>query len=460
VKSAVESLSPTRIKLTVEVPFEELRPSVDAAYKKIARQVAVPGFRRGKVPPPVIDQRVGREAVLDEAVNDALPQFYLQALEENDVQPLSQPAVDVTGFADGQELAFSAELDVRPAIELPEYTGVEVSVPDATPSDDDIEEQVQALRERFATLTTVERAAQDGDFVTIDLAASKDGAAIEEAQATGMSYKVGSGTMLDGLDESLLGLEAGGSATFASTLAGGDLAGQPVDVEVRVHAVKEQDLPELDDDFAQSASEFDTVEELRADLRTRLERGKRLEQAAAARDAVLEALLAKMEVPLPEGAVDEEVTARRESIRQQLTYAGMTEAKYLESEGQSEEDFATEMESRVRASLAAQFVLDEIAKKEELSVAEQELTEHLVRRATQAGVQPQDFVQQVVQSGQVPALVAEVVRGKALALVVEAAKVTDESGSPVELKNLQPDGSIAEPGDDAQAVEGGEAEPS
>ena len=459
-KSAVESLSPTRIKLTVEVPFEELRPSVDAAYKKIARQVAVPGFRRGKVPPPVIDQRVGREAVLDEAVNDALPQFYLQALEENDVQPLSQPAVDVTGFADGQELAFSAELDVRPAIELPEYTGVEVSVPDATPSDDDIEEQVQALRERFATLTTVERAAQDGDFVTIDLAASKDGAAIEEAQATGMSYKVGSGTMLDGLDESLLGLEAGGSATFASTLAGGDLAGQPVDVEVRVHAVKEQDLPELDDDFAQSASEFDTVEELRADLRTRLERGKRLEQAAAARDAVLEALLAKMEVPLPEGAVDEEVTARRESIRQQLTYAGMTEAKYLESEGQSEEDFATEMESRVRASLAAQFVLDEIAKKEELSVAEQELTEHLVRRATQAGVQPQDFVQQVVQSGQVPALVAEVVRGKALALVVEAAKVTDESGSPVELKNLQPDGSIAEPGDDAQAVEGGEAEPS
>ena len=459
-KSAVESLSPTRIKLTVEVPFEELRPSVDAAYKKIARQVNVPGFRRGKVPPPVIDQRVGREAVLDEAVNDALPQFYLQALEENDVQPLSQPAVDVTGFADGQELAFSAELDVRPTIELPEYTGIEVSVADAEPSDDDVEEQVQALRERFATLTTVERAAQDGDFVSIDLAASKDGAAIEEAQASGMSYKVGSGTMLDGLDEALLGLAAGGSATFASTLAGGDLAGQPVDVEVRVQAVKEQELPELDDDFAQTASEFDTVDELRADLRSRLERGKRLEQAAAARDAVLEALLERMEVPLPEGAVEDEVTARRDSIRQQLTYAGMTEAQYLESEGQSDEEFAAELESRVRASLAAQFVLDEIAKAEELSVAEEELTEHLVRRATQAGVQPQDFVQQVVQNGQVPALVAEVVRGKALALVVESAEVTDESERAVDLKNLQPDGSIAEPGDGAPAVEDGEAEPS
>jgi len=450
VKSAVETLSPTRIKLTVEVPFDELRPSVDAAYKKIARQVNVPGFRRGKVPPPVIDQRVGRGAVLDEAVNEALPQFYLRALQENEVEPLSQPDVDVTGFADGQQLAFSAELDVRPEIVLPEYTGIEVTVADAEVTDEDVNEQVEGLRERFATLSTVERPAQEGDFVTIDLVGAKDGEVIEEAQATGISYKVGSGTMLDGLDEALIGLEAGGSATFDSTLAGGDYAGQPVDVSVTVQAVKEQELPAVDDDFAETASEFDTVDELRADLRTRLERGKRLEQAAAARDAVLEALLERVDIPLPDAAVAEEVTGRLDSISEQLAYAGMTQEQYLESEGQTQEEFTADMESRVRSALAAQFLLEEIAKKEELSVDEAELTEHLVRRAGRAGVQPQEYVQQVVQSGQVPVLVSEVVRGKALALVVQSAAITDASGRPVNVKGLRPDGTIAEETDEAE----------
>ena len=449
-KSAVETLSPTRIKLTVEVPFDELRPSVDAAYKKIARQVNVPGFRRGKVPPPVIDQRVGRGAVLDEAVNEALPQFYLRALQENEVEPLSQPDVDVTGFADGQQLAFSAELDVRPEIVLPEYTGIEVTVADAEVTDEDVNEQVEGLRERFATLSTVERPAQEGDFVTIDLVGAKDGEVIEEAQATGISYKVGSGTMLDGLDEALIGLEAGGSATFDSTLAGGDYAGQPVDVSVTVQAVKEQELPAVDDDFAETASEFDTVDELRADLRTRLERGKRLEQAAAARDAVLEALLERVDIPLPDAAVAEEVTGRLDSISEQLAYAGMTQEQYLESEGQTKEEFTANMESRVRSALAAQFLLEEIAKKEELSVDEAELTEHLVRRAGRAGVQPQEYVQQVVQSGQVPVLVSEVVRGKALALVVQSAAITDASGRPVNVKGLRPDGTIAEETDEAE----------
>ena len=449
-KSAVETLSPTRIKLTVEVPFDELRPSVDAAYKKIARQVNVPGFRRGKVPPPVIDQRVGRGAVLDEAVNEALPQFYLRALQENEVEPLSQPDVDVTGFADGQQLAFSAELDVRPEIVLPEYTGIEVTVADAEVTDEDVNEQVEGLRERFATLSTVERPAQEGHFVTIDLVGAKDGEVIEEAQATGISYKVGSGTMLDGLDEALIGLEAGGSATFDSTLAGGDYAGQPVDVSVTVQAVKEQELPAVDDDFAETASEFDTVDELRADLRTRLERAKRLEQAAAARDAVLEALLERVDIPLPDAAVAEEVTGRLDSISEQLAYAGMTQEQYLESEGQTEEEFTADMESRVRSALAAQFLLEEIAKKEELSVDEAELTEHLVRRAGRAGVQPQEYVQQVVQSGQVPVLVSEVVRGKALALVVQSAAITDASGRPVNVKGLRPDGTIAEETDEAE----------
>jgi trigger factor len=256
--------------------------------------------------------------------------------------------------------------------------------------------------------------------------------------------------MLDGLDEALIGLEAGGSATFDSTLAGGDYAGQPVDVSVTVQAVKEQELPAVDDDFAETASEFDTVDELRADLRTRLERGKRLEQAAAARDAVLEALLERVDIPLPDAAVAEEVTGRLDSISEQLAYAGMTQEQYLESEGQTEEEFTADMESRVRSALAAQFLLEEIAKKEELSVDEAELTEHLVRRAGRAGVQPQEYVQQVVQSGQVPVLVSEVVRGKALALVVQSAAITDASGRPVNVKGLRPDGTIAEETDEAE----------
>ena len=450
-QSGVEKLSPTSVRLTVEVPFEELKPSLDAAYKKIAGQVSIPGFRKGKVPPQIIDQRVGRGVVLDEAVNDALPGLYRRALEENEVSPLGQPEIDVTEFEDNQKLTFTAELDVKPDIELPDYTGLDVEVDTVEVTDDDVQEQLQGLRERFGTLVDVDREAGDDDFVTIDLSASKDGQPIEEAQATGLSYQVGKGNMLEGLDDAIRGLKAGDSTTFQSQLVGGDLAGQDVDVEVKVSAVKEQELPEVDEEFAQTASEFDTVEELTADLRTRLERGKRLEQASAARDAVLEKLLDRVEVPLPERVVTEEVEQRREQIREQLAYAGMTEQQYLDSEEQTEDEFASEVEKRARDALAAQFVLDEIALKEELGVEEAELTQHIVRRAQQAGMQPEQFAQQVMQAGQVPLLVNEVVRGKALAVVVEAAQVKDTEGNEVELKNLQPDGTYADP--DAQTAE-------
>jgi trigger factor len=451
VKSAVEPLSPTRVKLTVEVPFEELKPSLDAAYKKIAQQVNVPGFRRGRVPQQVIDQRIGRGVVLDEAVSEALPQFYFQALQENDVQALSQPQVDIGDYSAGTTLEFSAELDVRPAITVPDYEGIEVSVDDVEVTEADVDEQLQGLRARFGSLSTVERPAVDGDFVTIDLAAYEDGELIEEAQATGMSYQLGSGALLDGLDEAVTGLSAGESATFSSSLLGGDRQGQPVDVEVSVQAVKEQQLPEVDDEFAQTASEFDTVDELRADLRERLERGKRLEQAGAARDAVLETLLERVEVPLPDAAVAEELAARQASIREQLSYAGRSEEDYLKSEGQTREEFDAELESRVRSSLAARFLLDELAKHAALSVEEGELSEHLVRRAARSGMKPEEFAQEMVKQGQVPELVSEIVRGKALALVVESAVVTDRSGRPVELRRLQPDGSIAPEDEPAEA---------
>lgn len=436
-KSAVETLSPTRVRLTVEVPFDELKPSLDAAYKSIAQQVRVPGFRPGHVPPPVIDQRFGRGVVLEQAVNDALPQFYSSALQENEVSALGQPEVDVTDFADGSELKFTAEVDVKPEVELPEYEGLEVTVDDVEVTDADVDEQVDGLRERFATLSGVERAAESGDYVMLDLAASQSGEEIEDAKANGVSYEIGSGSMLDGLDEAVTGLSAGESASFTSTLAGGEYAGREVDVAVTVKTVKVKELPDLDDEFAQMASEFDTVPELREDVRGRLERARRVEQGAQARDKALEALLEKVDVPLPEGVVAGEVQFRKDSLQQQLEQAGLTKEAYLASEDKSEEDFDGELEANARESVKAQFVLDAIAKQQQVGVGENELSEHIVRSAQRYGVSPDQFAQQVVQSGQVQSLVGEVVRSKALAHVLESAKVTDASGRDVDLEALE-----------------------
>ncbi|GAA1791446.1 trigger factor [Nocardioides hankookensis] len=452
-KSAVETLSPTRAKLTVEVPFEELKPSLDAAYQKIAKQINVPGFRRGKVPPAVIDRQVGRGAVLEEAVNEVVPQKYVEALQANDLQPLAQPEIEVTKFEDNEALEFTAEVDVKPEIKLPTYDGVTASVDDIVVSDEDVAEQVEALRERFATLIDVERPAADGDFVVMDLKATKDGEVVDGAEVSGMSYRVGRGGMIDGLDEALVGLAAGDEKVFSSQLVGGDLVGEGVDVAVAVSQVQEQELPDLDDEFAQLASEFDTVAELTEDVRERLGRGRRLEQAAAARDAVLEALLESVDIPLPETIVTDELNARRSSFEQQLAYAGVTMEKYLEDESQTQEEFEADLERRVRDAVTAQFILDEIAQVEEFGIDQQELSEHMVRKAQQSGEDPQAFANHMFEHNHIPELVQEILRGKALARIVESAVVTDASGNPVELKNLRPDGTIGEPEAEVEADE-------
>lgn len=453
-KSAVETLSPTRAKLTVEVPFEELKPSLDAAYKTIAQQINVPGFRRGKVPAAVIDRQVGRGAVLDQAINEALPSKYIEALQANDLQPLAQPEIEVTKLEDNVTLEFTAEVDVRPQFELPDYHGLTAQVDDLEITDEDVDEQVQVLRQRFGTLADVERPAADGDFVVIDLTASAEGEVVEGAEVTSMSYQVGRGGMLEGLDEALTGMSAGEVTTFESQLVGGDVVGLDVSVDVEVTQVQEQELPAYDDEFAQLASEFDTVEELTEDVRSRLSRGKRLEQAAEARDAVLEALLEKVEIPLPESMVTDELNARRQSIEQQLVSAGITMESYLEDESQTVEEFEADLDRRVRDAVAAQFLLDEIAKREEFGVEQAELSEHLVRRAQQSGQSPQDFANHMFEHNHIPELVQEILRGKALATIVEAATVTDASGAVVDLKNLRPDGTIGEPSEDTDSVEG------
>jgi len=437
VKSTVETVSPTRVRLSVEVPFSELKPSLDKAYRSIAKQVRLPGFRPGKVPPALIDQRIGRAAVLEEAIQDAIPQHYSTAVREHEVKVLGQPEVEVTELADGDHVAFTAEVDVRPEIALPDLSALEVVVDDVAVADSDVAEQVDALRERFAVLKGVDRAARQGDFVSIDLAATVDGEEVPGGTATGMSYEVGSRQLLPGLDEALVGLEPGASRTFTTALVGGELAGREAEVEVTVRSVKEKELPDLDDEFAQTASEFDTVAELREDVRTRLERTRRLEQGFQARDRALEALVDAVDVPLPEGAVRSEVEYRRHAMNHQLEQAGLTLEQYLETEGRSPEDLDSELSAASGQAVKAQLVLDALADREQIGVSDAELTDEVVRRASQAGATPDEYVSQVVRGNQLPLLVADVRRGKALALVLQAVTVHDASGGTVDLAALQ-----------------------
>jgi trigger factor len=444
VKSDLETLNPTRVKLTVEVPFDELKPSLDAAYKKIAGQVNIPGFRRGKVPPRVIDQRFGRSVVLEEAVNDALPRFYGQAVEENSLQVLGQPEVEVTELEDGQHLRFTVEVDKRPEFDLPDYDGLEVTVDNADVDDAAVDEQVDGLRERFSTLKGVDRPVTDGDFASIDLSATVDGEAIEDLTAKGLSYQAGQGSLLDGLDEAIVGLAAGESKEFPTSLVGGDHAGKEAVVTVTVNSVKERELPEVDDDFAQTASEFDTIDELRGDIAKRMRRIKTLTQGVQARDKVLETLLDRVEVPIPEHVLDDEVTYRLNQMDSQLEAAGLTKENYAEAQEQTPEQIDQEIKDNAAGAIKAQFVLDAIAKKEELSVDESDLTEQIVRRAQQAGVPADQYAQQVVNAGQLGALMADILRGKALALVLERAKITDASGNEVVLDAITGGGEDAD----------------
>ena len=418
-KSDVETLSPTRVKLTVEVPFEELKPSMDAAYGRIAKSVNVPGFRKGKVPARIIEQRFGRETVIEEAVNDALPKAYDEALRANSIVPVGRPDFDVSEVLDGQPLTFTAEVDVRPEFDLPDYSSLKVEVANATPTDDDVTEQLDSLRGRFASLNEVERAAADGDVLLVDLSgATPEGDAVEDLVGTALSYELGTDGMLPGFDEAVRGASKDEVRTFAFTPQNGDWSGIELTVTTTVKAVRERELPALDDDFAQLASEFDTVDELRADVLTRLERVKRLEQGAEARNNVLQVLLDSIDIPLPDGAIATEV-----------------EEHFADGHDSGEEHRA-EVEQQTRESMKSQFVLDKIAETEEVSVGETELSAWLIQQSPRYGMSPDAFAQALVEGGQVPMAIQDIRRAKALAVVLESATVVDADGNPVDLKAL------------------------
>ena len=415
-KSAVETLNPTRVKLTVEVTLDELRPSLDKAYRTIGGQIQVPGFRKGKVPPRIIDQRVGRGTVLQEAINDALPGFYQQAVTETEVRPMGQPEVEVTAVpaAAGSSLEFTAEVDVRPQVELPEYSSIAVTVDDVEVTDEAVDAQLQQLRQRFGTLTPVQRPVEAGDVLSLDLTARIDGEEIETV--TGHTYEVGSGQLLEGADEAVTGASQGDVVTFPTVLAGGEHQGEEAEVTLTVVSVKVRELPEVDDDFAQMASEFDTVDDMVADLRTRAEDQALFGQGVQARDKVLEALLEAVEVPVPEALVEAEVH------------------QHLENESRLEDDeHRAEVTVEARKALRAQILLDAVAEREQVRVEQSELIEYIVAQAPRYGMDPSAFAKAMEQSGQLPAVVSEVARRKALSVVLEQATITDASGRPVSL---------------------------
>ena len=433
-KTDVEELSPTRVRLNVEVPFDELKPSLDKAYREVGRQVRIPGFRPGRVPPPVIDRRVGRDVVLSQAVNDALPDLYAKAVSEGDISVLGQPDVEITSLDDGKVLSFTVEVDIRPKFELPDLASLAVTVDDTQVTPDEVAEYLGNLQERFASLKAVQRPVQTDDYVSIDLSASVDGEPVEDAQASGLSYQVGSQSLLDGLDDALVGMSAGESTTFRTELAGGELAGREADVTVTVHSVKVKEVPGLDDDFAQLASEFDTLGELRANTRDQLERMKATQQVIQARDRALDALIDKVDIPLPEGVVAEEVTQNRDSLEQQLQRAGATLEGYLEMANQTQEQFDADLEQRARRAVKISLVLDQLAREEELSVDQAELSAYVTRQAEQMGVAPERLAKQLADDGRLSFAAAEVLRGKAMNLIAERVKVTDPAGHEVDVK--------------------------
>ncbi|MCY1674532.1 trigger factor [Pseudarthrobacter sp. SL88] len=442
-KSAVENLTPTRVKLNVEVPFEELKPSIDSAYKTVASQIQVPGFRKGKVPAKLIDQRVGRGYVLETAINDGLNGWYQAAVQESGIRPLSRPEVEITEVPDPSAtdggLKFAAEVDVRPEIELPDYAGIKVEVAAAESSDEDVDKALDELRGRFGTLKSVDRPAADGDFLTIDITATIDGEEVDSA--AGLSYQVGAGTMLEGMDEAVTGLSVDEDAIFDTTLVGGDHAGEAAQVKVAVKAVKERELPEANDDFAQLASEFDTLAELREDLAKQAAESKVVEQGVEARDKVLDKLVELVEVPVPDSVVEEQL-----------------EAHFKEGNGHGEGEHDTEEHrEEVRANTARAFqneiILDAIAEKEEVDVSQNELIDYIVTTASQYGMDPNQFAQIIDQSGQVPMMVSEVRRRKALAVVLGQATVTDSEGNTVDLSDfVRPGGEEEAPAADAEVT--------
>jgi trigger factor len=421
VKTTVEKLSPTRAKLTIAVTPDELKPSIEHAYSHIAESVNIPGFRKGKVPPQLIDQRVGREEVLNHAVSDGLDKFYRQAIQDEKIRALGRPEADITQLPEVKdfsgELIVTVEVDVRPDFTIPNYDGLKLEVEPITVSPDDVQDELDALRSRFGTLVTVDRPAKAGDFAQLDLVATIGDEEVDTAN--NISYEIGSGELIEGIDEALDSLTAGESTTFESTLVGGDSAGEKALIAVTLLAVKERELPDADDDFAQIASQFDTIGELRADIRAQVEKSKEFGQGAEARDQIVDKLTALVDIPVPQQLIDDEVK------------------RHLENENRVDDTVhGAEVAESSEKTFRAQILLDAIAEAEEVKVSQDELTQYLIQASSQYGMEPGEFIKVLDENGQIPAMIGEVARAKTLAVILDKADVVDTKGKKVDVSDF------------------------
>jgi trigger factor len=419
VKTTVERLNPTRVKLTITVDQAGFKPALEKAYETVSSQVNIPGFRKGKVPATILDQRVGKDAIIAQAVNDGLDDFYREALIQENLKPLSTPQADIKSAPNAQEpdneLVVELEVEVRPEFKLPEYKGLKVKVDAVKIAKMDIETELDALRARFGTLKTVDRPAKNGDFTSIDLSAAIGGTQIDTAKD--ISYEIGSGQLLDGIDEALETLTAGETTTFRSKLVGGDQAGSDAEVTVTLNAVKERELPKADDAFAQLASEFDTIDELKADIEKKLEQNFVRKQILQARDQIVDQLVEKAKIPVSDEAVKREVDA------------------HLENEGKAMDDpHRVEVLEETEKNFRVQLLLDAVVDAEAIKVEDQELIEYLAFQSRNYGMDPNDFIKQVANAGQVPMFVDELSRRKAVDALVAHAEITDAKGNEVALE--------------------------
>jgi len=432
VKSTVEQLSPTRVRINVEVPFAELEPDFQRAYKELAKQVRLPGFRPGKAPAKLLEARIGREAMLDQIVNDALPSRYGQAVAESDVQPLGRPNIEVTKKEYGQDLQFTAEVDIRPKISPPDLSALTVSVDPIEIGEDDVDAELQSLRTRFGTLTAVDRPVAVGDVVSIDLSATVDGEDIPNAAAEGLSHEVGSGRLIAGLDDAVVGLSADESRVFTAKLAAGEHAGQEAQVTVTVRSVKERELPEPDDEFAQLASEFDSIDELRASLSDQVRQAKRAQQAEQIRNATIDALLEQVDVPLPESYVQAQFDSVLHSALSGLNHDEARFNELLVEQGSSRAAFDAEARTASEKDVKRQLLLDALADELQVQVGQDDLTERLVTTSRQYGIEPQQLFGYLQERNQLPTMFADVRRELAIRAAVEAATVTDSDGNTID----------------------------
>lgn len=453
-KSTVEKLSPTRVRINVEVPFTELQPDIDTAFQQMAKQIRMPGFRPGKVPVKLLEARVDKQAMFDQVIGDAVPARYSEAVTTSDVRPLGQPEIDITNKEYGEDLTFTAEVDVRPEIELPELDGLKITVDPIEVSDEEVDTELQNLRARFGTLKGVERAAESGDFVSIDLSATVDCEDVPEAKTEGLSHEIGSGQLIEGLDDAIIGLKEGETRVFPTTLAAGDHAGQDAQVTVTVKSVKERELPEPDDEFAQLASEFDTIEELKNSLTEQVQRVKRIQQAEQIRDKALEVLLEQTEIPLPEKIVQAQVDDTLHNAIHGLNHDETAFEKALEEQGSSREEFDKDNLSNAEKAVKTQLLMDAIADKLDIQVGQNDLTERLVLMSRQYGLEPQQLLQYLQENNQLPAMFADVRRGLTVAAVVHGGTVTDTDGNVIDTTEFfgptggQPDEAAAEDSDE------------